>query len=707
MISKAQGTPRYFNQPLNGQRDGQKKKPNFRTGNASPRYFDRPLKSDDDQRGGQKKPNFRPGAGAPRYFDRPQKFDRPQFDRQQKFDRPQFDNDGDQAADQRADPNKPRFRDRKHKEKMPQKDLAKLKKARIIVRNVPFGIDEQQLSSEFGRFGDIHEVIIPTNEDGKQKGFAFVNYKKTMFAIKAVKEMNGKQLSSDRFTRTIAVDFAMAKQKYINHMYSLKKIDLLNEEEAAAANPASNDQADSSDESISDDDESADELNEKDDEPEQQEQPNESTAEEKKKLKRKNKFIDDEEASSQPTKKPKKQSNDIEEGRTVFIKNLSFDTRQEDLADLMGEFGELEYCIICVDKVSEHSKGTAFAKFKNKADADKCIEMATNKDENEESFYLDGRILDVQLAISKDQLGVKKLESEKLRDKRNLYLSKEGLIYPDSPAAAGVSAEDLKKRMTLSQNKKKQLEDLHYFVSKNRLCFHNLPASYRDNDLRKLCVGVLKGDKDYQILYCKIMMNKDKATNKLSTSKGFGFVSFSTHKHALRVLRALNNNPTVFTSERRPIVEFTVENMNAVKKNGQFIIKESLELGLDGEHVTHPWAGYQARPFGGQEKIINPLTDKRMKDKRKKLQEKIKEQKVERREEKFNQFKKESIKQKKQRIAEHKPLKKKQKKSKPSEQDPHTDQEMKFLSKIDRTKEENSTPKRKRPKLVKKKKWDS
>lgn len=687
MISKAQSTPRYFNQPhkLNDdQRSGQKKS-NFKTAAATPRYFDRPhkLNDDDDPRSGQKKPNFRTAAATPRYFDRP----------------PKSDNDDVERADQ----NKPRFKDRKHKEKMPSKDLAKLKKARIIVRNVPFGIDEQQLTSEFGKFGDIHEVIIPRNEDGKQKGFAFVNYKKTMFAIKAVKEMNGKQLSSERFTRTIAVDFAMAKEKYINHMYSLKKIDILNQEEAENEVSKSTDQAESSDESSGD--ESTGELNDKDDESneeEQREEQNEPAAEDKKKLKRKNKFIDDEQ---QQVKKPRKQSNDIEEGKTVFIKNLSFETRQEDLADLMGEFGELEYCIICVDKVSEHSKGTAFAKFKNKADAEKCIGMAANKDENEESFYLDGRILDVQLAISKDQLGVKKLENEKLRDKRNLYLSKEGLIYPDSATAAGVSAEDLKKRMTLSQNKKKQLEDLHYFVSKNRLCFHNLPASLRDNDLRKLCVGVLKGEKDYQILYCKIMMNKDKATNKLSTSKGFGFVSFSTHKHALRVLRALNNNPTTFTSERRPIVEFTVENMNAIKKNGQYIIKESLELGLDGEHVTHPWAGYQSKPFGGQDKIINPLTDKRMKDKRKKLQEKIKEQKVERREERFNQFKKESIKQKKRRIAEHKPLKKK--KSKPSEQDPNTDHELKFLSKIGRSKEEHRTPKTKRPKLVKKKKWDS
>lgn len=645
---------------------------------------------------------------TPRYFDQPHKF-----------------NDDDGERKEERDQNKPRFKDRKHKDKMPSKDLAKLKKGRIIVRNVPFGIDEQQLASEFGKFGEIHEVIIPTNEDGKQKGFAFVNYKKTMFAIKAVKEMNGKQLSSDRFTRTIAVDFAMSKQKYINHMYSLKKIDILNEEEAEKNNDKqagpskmnkSNDPTASSDESSSDDDddgsrsnESADELNDEDAElNEPNEDLHEPSNEDKKKLKRKNKFIDDEDEQQQ-AKKPKKQSNDIEEGKTLFIKNLAFDTQQEDLADLMGEFGELEYAIICMDKVSERSKGTAFAKFKNKADADKCVQMAQNKDDHQESFYLDGRILDVQLAISKDQLGVKKLENEKLRDKRNLYLSKEGLIYPDSPAAAGVSADDLKKRMTLSQSKKKQLEDLHYFVSKNRLCFHNLPANFRDNDLRNLCVRVLKGEKDYKILYCKIMMNKDKATNKLSTSKGFGFVSFSTHKHALRVLRALNNNPTTFTAERRPIVEFTVENMNAIKKNGQYIIKESLELGLDAEHVTHSWAGFQSKPFGGQDKVINPLTNKKMKDKRKKLQEKVKEQRVERREERSNQFRKESIKQKKQRIAEHKPLKQKNKRS---EQDPNIDREMKFLSKIERSTEgappqKTRTPRFRGPKMVKKKKWDS
>ena len=612
-----------------------------------------------------------------------------------------------------------RFEDKKSfQDQKSSKDLAKLKKARIIVRNIPFGIDEQQLTNEFIKFGEIHEVIIPRAEDGRQKGFAFINFKKTMFAIKAVKEMNGKELRSNKFKRIIAVDFAMSKQSYINHMYSLKKIDILNQEDSDKNKKKENenekfkvnlnDSSKLNDNELNDndssDESSSDESNEQSNEQLNEQSNEQAKNEEKNKLKRKNKFIDDEE--QQEIKKPKKQSNDIEEGKTLFIRNLSFETNQEDLTELMQEFGELEYAIICMDKVTERSKGTGFCKFKHKPDADQCIVKSQNKDENEELFYLDGRVLDVQLAISKDQLGVKKLENEKLRDKRNLYLSKEGLIYPDSPAAENVSAEDLKKRLTLSQNKKKQLENLHYFVSKNRLCFHNLPSSYNDNNLRKLCSDVLKGEKDAELLFCKIMKNKDKTTNKFSTSKGFGFVSLSTHKHALRILRAFNNNPSTFKTERRPIVEFTVENMNAIKKNKQFIIKESLELGLENEHVNHKWTGFQSKPFGSEDNIINPITNKRMKDKKKKLQEKIKEQKVEKKEEKFNKQKKESIKLKKQRIEEHRPFSKKKQKNR-SEPDPNVDREMKFLSKISNSKEKIKSNYIPKSKLTKKKKWFS
>ena len=40
-----------------------------------------------------------------------------------------------------------------------------------------------------------------------------------------------------------------------------------------------------------------------------------------------------------------------------------------------------------------------------------------------------------------------------------------------------------------------------------------------------------------------------------------GFVEFSEHDHAVAALRQLNNNPKTFGANRRPIVEFSVENV--------------------------------------------------------------------------------------------------------------------------------------------------
>jgi nucleolar protein 4 len=44
-----------------------------------------------------------------------------------------------------------------------------------------------------------------------------------------------------------------------------------------------------------------------------------------------------------------------------------------------------------------------------------------------------------------------------------------------------------------------------------------------------------------------------------------GFVEFDNHEHALVALRQLNNNPgTAWGRERRPIVEFAIENVKVM-----------------------------------------------------------------------------------------------------------------------------------------------
>ena len=54
------------------------------------------------------------------------------------------------------------------------------------------------------------------------------------------------------------------------------------------------------------------------------------------------------------------------------------------------------------------------------------------------------------------------------KDKRNLYLATEGLIYPGSTAAEGLSERDLIRRQKAEREKKVKLKDPNYFVSPTR-----------------------------------------------------------------------------------------------------------------------------------------------------------------------------------------------------------------------------------------------
>jgi nucleolar protein 4 len=70
-----------------------------------------------------------------------------------------------------------------------------------------------------------------------------------------------------------------------------------------------------------------------------------------------------------------------------------------------------------------------------------------------------------------------------------------------------------------------------------------------------------------RVLRAKLLFDPGRPDeNGKPRSRGIGFVEFEEHEHALAALRALNNNPTTFTSQRRPIVEFAVEDARAVRK---------------------------------------------------------------------------------------------------------------------------------------------
>lgn len=57
-------------------------------------------------------------------------------------------------------------------------------------------------------------------------------------------------------------------------------------------------------------------------------------------------------------------SNDVNEGKTVFLKNVPFSVKNEELKKYMEQFGPVYYALVCIDPLTEYSRGTAFVKFK-------------------------------------------------------------------------------------------------------------------------------------------------------------------------------------------------------------------------------------------------------------------------------------------------------------------------------------------------------
>lgn len=265
----------------------------------------------------------------------------------------------------------------------------------------------------------------------------------------------------------------------------------------------------------------------------------------------------------------------------------------------MSAFGEMEYCLLCKDKTTGHPKGSAFVKFVDEKDAQAVLTS------DSETLTLDGRVLYVSPALPREDIDKKMTEKNaKGKDRRNLYLAREGLILAGTPAAEGVSPSDLEKRLQLEMKKRKLLRILTNFVSKTRLCVHNIPPEWDNLKLKKLFLSNA-GDRKAKIVECRIMKNK-LASGKLGKSKGFGFVEFEEHTHALEVLRRLNNNPTVFTDAKRPIVEFAIEDKFAlnIKKKRQ----EQLEK-LKAEQIAE---NANLEPLGKKAAITCDKGDKQV-----------------------------------------------------------------------------------------------
>ncbi|KAM4734265.1 RNA-binding protein 28 [Anableps anableps] len=469
------------------------------------------------------------------------------------------------------------------------------KQARLVIRNLSFKCTEGDLKEAFEKFGTVVEASIPLKPDGKMRGFAFVQFKNISGATKALQALNLKEIKG----RQVAVDWAVPKEKYIAAQQSSKGNKVTEEADAKTGSDSEDEEEEekkqptitkkdglkataqqveelqsSDDDNIEDEDDDDDHEETEDDDDDDDDHEETEDDEDEIKEEQEDDGIDsddyseseDEVSPAQKQMSKKHLPSDVKEGRTVFIRNLSFDTDEEGLEEVLLQFGEVNYVKIVLHPDTQHSKGIAFAQFKTKEAADSCIAAAQDETENG-GIRVDGRKLMIVAAVSREDALKLKVDKKKVETgTRNLYLAREGLIRAGTKAAEGVSEADMAKRARFEEIKRAKLRDISVFVSKNRLCVHNLPKSVDNKKLKALCLKGLKGAKGVRITECRVMYDKKPEKGQvMGQSLGYGFVQFQDHEQALATLRYLNNNPDIFGSHKRPIVEFSLEDSRKLK----------------------------------------------------------------------------------------------------------------------------------------------
>ncbi|RXW13556.1 hypothetical protein EST38_g12294 [Candolleomyces aberdarensis] len=415
----------------------------------------------------------------------------------------------------------------------------------------------------------------------------------------------------DKDERVIAVNWALSKEKWKEEMAKMEEQPVGSDVEMDEPSSDSEGESDSGDKGLGvhEDDNSDDESASSRDGDEDYDRDT------------------DEEEPTKPQLPPP------EAGTTLFVRNVPYIATEDELRTLFRAFGSLRYARITIDPATGRSRGTGFACFWNKEDADKVVDQSeilrsetTGQNSAPKknpfslpsiltpdpssslarSLVLHGRTLDVVRAVTRDVASRLKEEGEQLRekqDKRNMYLLREGIIHPNSPAAANLSPTEIERR-TASYNQRKTLlkSNPSLFIPRTRLSVRQIPLYVSERMLKQLAIharrtfqtevkegqresltadkltersetaleeilkkgleeaGEAPQDKDAArkskhkgkgrdtgVKQTKIVHQNERVdpiTGK-GRSKGYGFIEMSNHADALRVLRWANNNNAV------------------------------------------------------------------------------------------------------------------------------------------------------------------
>ncbi|KAJ3153342.1 RNA recognition motif-containing protein [Geranomyces michiganensis] len=230
-------------------------------------------------------------------------------------------------------------------------------------------------------------------------------------------------------------------------------------------------------------------------------------------------------------------------------------------------------------------------------------------------FTLGARFLNVTFAVNRADASVLEHDGKLKRraeDSRNLYLMREGVVFPDTKAAETLTPAELAKRQTSFAERKRILAtNPNLFISRTRLSVRNLGLKVDDKELKKVAMIAVRkfwdevrkglregmepevikeelaegraepsGSRRAVLSQAKVLRSKDRidAATKMPRSKGYGFIEFESHADALACLRWMNNNPKAFRPA--PIKDVPVVEAKKGKKSAKNAKKEAAAAAL-------------------------------------------------------------------------------------------------------------------------------
>lgn len=475
------------------------------------------------------------------------------------------------------------------------------KGTRLIVRNLPFRVNLHEIRNAFSKYAPVRELrlepprslksskgkdVAPAAQDEPDKtvvdcaGFGFVEYFLVADSKFALSKLNGAKVGG----RVIAVDLALGKSDYMKRVDD-DHCDEEKRKETRTKLRGTEEQDSDILESDSESSSSGSDSDGPDDDPNNDPDVtlHTSTAHQKN---QKSKTYNVEKEKITVAAKPSV-SSETELTRTVFVRNLLFETSASELWKAMSmEFGPVEQAVLVKDRVTGRPRGTAFVRFVMASSADKAVHQAGEGDMSHSKSalrgpqaggcVLQGRSLLIAKAVDRSKAKVlSEIESQgtKKDDPRNLRLAWIGQIKPGTAEARGLSEVDLTRRAKSDKEKKTKLSrNPNAFISDVRLCVRNIPRDLEDQVLKQIFLlgakngagtgvpvarksgGVGESVEDFKtggdrpgykrqprITYCKILRDE----TRKDKSKGYGFVQFEKHTDAFAALRCVNNNPKV------------------------------------------------------------------------------------------------------------------------------------------------------------------